>query len=336
MCASVQTPDSCRGFGGLRKHFAVNMPQLPTRLYTAHYNEHAAAPRRHRVGRVKRLSYEISGCVRSLNVTAPGKLLNILQAQAIGWHVDLYCVLETCHESEERNAGAQVEDFINRFHSLTGSSAFSNCTWWSRGQSILNSTTGKLKHEYRSEHPSYPYANRFPTTSVDHALSQFYKLRVLREMRSLKGPQYYDVVWRSRPDFISHGLNLSEFAFRDSHQYIVPRSCVYNPRAKRSLGQRLVSHTDIEAILPLRAAEHYSRMYDAIASLYKRKPSVFWPEFMLSKHMRLGGFSYQVAEKMILYRCSKFCFGPLTPCKRFPGSNCTLNATSSMFAGDDA
>ena len=287
-----------------------------------------------------RLSYEVSGCVRSLNTSMFGKLANIRRAKQLGWNVDVYCVLEACGPHEDARTEADsvatfVREVAEELHNDTD--AVVNCTYWPHGSAhSLVDGRGRLSAIHRAAYPSYPYKRRGPDAVITHALSAFHKLRALSAMRRHAG-RPYSLVWRNRPDFVSTGLEPPSRTrhrptWPDGGAYLVPKYCIGPMLSSDTVGLT-GSHTDIEAILTVPAAERYASLIEHIETMYTAGWP-FAPEQLLDEHMRSGGFRYAVAQHSALYRCSEFCFGSQAPCRLVPffrGRTCQLN-TSQLRA----
>ena len=157
-----------------------------------------------------RMAIELTGCLRSLNVSSVGKVHNVLQARTAGYAVDLFCALEACSDDEVRHARAGVVDAFSSKLSGDGGVEVANCTWWPHSAGVLDSH-GKLKPEHWALFPGYPYRKHHENIQVDNTLAQAHKLMVVGEMRrrfSHQKGQRYDLVWRQRPDYVSQGVDL--------------------------------------------------------------------------------------------------------------------------------
>lgn len=102
------------------------------------------------------MAIELTGCLRSLNVSSVGKVHNVLQARTAGYAVDLFCALEACSDDEVRHARAGVVDAFSSKLSGDGGVEVANCTWWPHSAGVLDSH-GKLKPEHWALFPGYPY-----------------------------------------------------------------------------------------------------------------------------------------------------------------------------------
>ena len=83
MLVTITLPLSCRGFGGGRARTASAMPHVDLETYIDH--------RRLHIRHGARLAFEMSGCIRSLNITMESKLAAVRLLRAAGWRVDLFC-----------------------------------------------------------------------------------------------------------------------------------------------------------------------------------------------------------------------------------------------------
>ena len=272
------------------------------------------------------MAIELSGCLRSLNLSSDGKRANIRAARAAGFAVDLFCVLEACNDAEVAAArGGAVDAFLEHVRDAVD---VVNCTWWSydASASVLDAR-GRLKATHRAAHAGYyPYQRHHPQTRVDNTIAQAHKLEMIGMMRRLSARRYH-VVWRQRPDYVSigaplvalHGELFGGGAAGGRLDYAVPQACVDH------------AHTDIEALMSEAAADHYSSLKDSIPGLYNASGRFFHgPEVLLDLHMRLGATmnagaarkpsyryrGYWVSRDWYLYRCNAECFGVASPCRR--------------------
>jgi hypothetical protein len=265
-----------------------------------------------------RLAFEMSGCIRSLNLTMESKLAAVRLLRAAGWRVDLFCALEACGDSLGRGAndaeGQLVDTFASRFRA-PGEPAVVDCRWWRHGQppSVLymNQT---LRAEYRAEHPAWPYPRHGKGLAVMNTLEQFHKFAVVREMRAAAEEKHghrYAYIWRNRPDFVS--LNLTNSLLSGPRGHAAESTTVVVPACSGG------AHTDIEALVPTAAgaAEHYASIFNATPALYRSGLPLSAEQFM-DVHMVRGGFRYEVAPGATLYRCATECFGATRPCRLMP------------------
>ena len=291
-----------------------------------------------------RLALEITGCLRALNVpdAVAAKVQNIRDAQAAGFAVDVFCVLEACSENELDGArNGAVSSFVRQMSiALEGVGEVANCSWWPHTAGVLNQN-GKLLSQYRPAFPGYPYRHH-PFMNVDNTIAQAHKLNLVGEIRrqfSMRMGRNYDLVWRQRPDWVTTGLIMGQL--RDSllhpHRMGIEPHSAHALRGDFAVPQVCISHaiTDIEAILTIEAADHYSALYREFSSLYNRSHSHFGgPELLMDLHMRTignrpNGFRYMMPDGWHLYRCSEGCFGKSTPCRRMvPATDSGMDACS--------
>lgn len=271
---------------------------------------------------------ELTGCMRTLNLSIAGKLANVHEARAAGFSVDLFCALEAC-SNEELSAARSglVDGFVAQ---LTGVVEHVNCSWWSHSAGVLDAS-GHLKHEYLAAHPQYPYRHHPKQMVVDNTLAQAHKLKIVAAMRRDSGRQY-DLVWRQRPDYVSTGIGLAA----------VRRALLVNASDRPSSSAETVltrevssmkarpqrtplfavpqlcfgdAHTDIEAILTPAAADHYGALFDSASALYRASAGSFGgPEVLLTQHM--APFAYLVRPRWAVFRCSLSCFDSTHPCRQ--------------------
>jgi hypothetical protein len=72
----------------------------------------------------------------------------------------------------------------------------------------------------------------------------------------------------------------------------------------------------MQAILSESAADHLSRLYQAMPELYSNAGRYFaGPEVLLHQHMRRERLTFRLLHEWHLYRCSLFCFGEPFPCR---------------------
>ena len=276
-----------------------------------------------------RLAIELSGCLRSLNLTTDARIHGIRHARSAGFAVDLFCVLEACNPMEEQDAQRNVDAFVAQISESLGSDGkVAHCMWYPAAQGVLQPGGNDLKRQYRP--PGYPFChhryNKAPNTiAYAHKLHQ---VSVLRQKFSETSGQRYDLVWRQRPDWVSSGLDMEllrkellpqsdQLAMsarnpRAKYAYVVPQSC--------SAG----AHTDAEAVLTTAAADHYDSLHENIPWLYRAMSGWFpGPEILIDAHMRVNprGFRYYVQQGWYMFRCSAECFQFTSkdpPCRREP------------------
>ena len=279
-----------------------------------------------------RVSFELAGCFRELQLALPGKLASIATTRSEGFEVDVFCALEACSATELVAARAGlVDDFVGHIRralsldmNLSSSSGSRStraplpplvqCEWWPHSNGVLDAT-GRLKREHvAAQQPGYPYPHHHPLMRVDHTIAQAHKLESVARLRRRSG-RAYALVWRSRPDYVSTGVSVSaahallaagRAGGSDSAlDYLVPSSCTSG------------AHTDIEALLSERAADHYSAQRHALPALYREAGEYFAaPEVVLGLHLRRGHLRYRVLPTWRLYRCSTPCFGEAQPCRQ--------------------
>ena len=329
--SSALAPDSCQGFGPPGNPRRRSAPALPVPAAALLSSEPAGA-----ASPPKRLAIELTGCVRSLALSMPHKLLAIAEAQNAGFAVDLYCVLHSCVVASDTTAVAHeleaVHNLSSQFRSQMGTRGGEvvNCSYSSYEEGSLTASAN-LRSPLTARHPDYPYARwrRVDTHNLDRTLAQAHKWQQVAAMRSRVG-RSYDLVWRQRPDYVSTGLNFRSVATRllaanSGEAYAVPSICVDG------------AHTDIEALLTSAAADHYDALFTWVPSLYTKSGSANvssrsstgnkWqgPEVLLDEHMRRGGFRYLYLHGSKLYRCSPFCFGTALPCRQLGGFKDDVN-----------
>jgi hypothetical protein len=264
--------------------------------------------------RRSRLAFEITGCLRTLNLSLRVKLDLLAAARtAVGFErIDLYCALEACDGESDEHSVRIVDALVSGVRAVEPCAAI-QCHWWPSAAGILlknqlasPNRTERLKPEYRADHPHYPYSNHNPETSVDHTLSMCFKLAIVGQLRN-RSRMRYDLVWRTRTDF--YVVNVSWPLLRTlvarhrpatlpppSHRAatLPPPSASQTPAPKYlpwfltpTVDERLQwfhQMTDVEAFLSEPAAARYDSWWWKIPSLYA-SGVVFHPETMLTALM---------------------------------------------------
>lgn len=311
--------DSCRGYGSKSVTATVARP-----LNLSTYATYERPGLKLQTPRFKyRMAYELSGCVRSLNISLAAKRENWRAARRFGYRIDLFCVLESCGPAaDDVIERRMVDNFIHAFRRASSANdEVVNCTLWPRGTGILDAA-GHLRSEYRMTHPDFPYFRRSGfgknPAFVGHVLANMYKHKVQSQLHRESG-RVYDVVWRTRPDFVSTGFESALRAMPTAHDvYFVTQHCFVASTPNKSHIEAH-GHTDIELLLTGSAALHHGQLFDETAKLYANGWS-FAPEVLLTQHMHEGRFKSQVLWNAELFRCSSHCFGLETPCRLFPPS----------------
>ena len=227
---------------------------------------------------IRRLAFELSGCLSHAALTLPSKIDNVRDAMAHGWKVDVFCALEACNAEQE----ASAQSFIGSLNAELGANVV-NCTWWPRGGGGLLHFNGTLRAEWLKFHARYPYDSHHIVGKMhsrsETTLSMLHKFNVLKRMRWRQPP--YDGVWRSRPDTVVKNVSWSlvnSVVRHDGRYYVVPTSAW-------ALGH----HTDMDAILSEQAADRWGDAFYYVMPLHSCGVS-FHPETLVHQNMAGGNF----------------------------------------------
>ena len=261
--------------------------------------------------RRSRLAFEITGCLRTLNVSLRVKLDLLAAARAAAGfeRIDLYCALEACDGESDEQSVRMVNALVSGVRAVEPCAAV-RCHWWPSAAGILlknqlasPNRTERLKPEYRADHPQYPYPNHNPETSVDHTLSMCFKLAIVGQLRN-RSRMRYDLVWRTRTDFYVVDVSWPLLRTLVARQ---PPSASQTPAPKYlpwfiiPTVHRYVSMTDVEAFLSEPAAARYDSWWWKIPSLYA-SGVVFHPETMLNALLHAGLARFH-DSKLKVIRC---------------------------------
>ena len=241
-----------------------------------------------------RLSYIITGCIRTLALTLVGRVAHVREAHAAGWRVDVYCVIEACtHEERTFAENGGFSRFVHNLSRALWADDFIQCDLWNGSITPAFDTPA-----FRAHHPKYPYTSHHPAFHQTHSWSMYHKFSLANTMMAMSG-RTYSLVWRTRTDVVSTGVHLHSHNL-GMYEYVVPP--VYN--FPTPWGGTL--HTDMEALLSPKAARHYSAVLDAVPFLYARGVSL-GAETLLSAHMAYGNFTPITEMRMNLYVCFLAC-----------------------------
>jgi len=250
----------------------------------------------------RRLAIELSGCIRTMVDVLPSKAEQLRAAVAEGWEVDAFCVLQACTEEEEATAEAS----ISLLRTLVPGHVVS-CTWWRSGEGAFfaNHT---LKPELARFHPRYPYQHsqtgihgdrldgETDDRKVRSVLEMYYKWAVIKRERRKSGRRYH-AVWRTRPDIATARVSWGVVSRAvDAGRYVVAGD-----------GWNCGHHSDIDAFLPVKAADAYDALFFDLDDIYPRllpellqKWEGFCAEFILHEAMLRKGFECEVDAAITL------------------------------------
>lgn len=260
------------------------------------------------------LALEITGHVHhaaDFVAASRGKVEVITQAAAEHWSIGVFCVLSTDSEMVLSQLAHAVSRFAEEVQPLATTV---NCTVDPLSASIYadDTTPRQLRPEHRVYHPEYPYPRRNNKLGpgraqwlgrVQNTLSMFDKLWRVSELRRSSSKRRYDVVWRSRSDATATVPLATMRSIAGSRtEYIVPSE----PFVAKGV------HTDMEAILPTRAADRYDAAWRTLAQLYAGG-FAFHPEAIVVENMRSGGFTYKTSDALHL-KCWQMA-SPKWPCQ---------------------
>jgi hypothetical protein len=251
-----------------------------------------------------RIAMEMTGCWQGMLTNSSAlssKVQNVEAAEAAGFEVHLYGVLEDCwipweFNETERDAMAATlrETFGERVKMIVP-----NAT-------ILDDV-GTLKPEVAAAHPGFPYNRDLDklaeiTGSVPPVqrvaelkqndptklLSMWYKWHVARKLR-LHSKITYQAVWRTRPDSI-----LSLYPWPD-----IKRLLTQNAFATPDVAWSFSSHTDMDNVFGIDAAEVADTLFTRLPWLYDLGVLV-QGESMLRANLQLLGMRCRLVTNMTI------------------------------------
>jgi len=234
-------------------------------------------------GKSLKLAVELTGCVRTLNSTDVRDSLRaqVKQLQSMGVQVDAFGVLQMCRGTGSDEGSAADKRNIAMILKSIFAGGIVKFDWTPESFS-LTGTEGKLKEEFRKDHPHYEvYEQRTPrgwkrNWHVNGTLSGYLKLKRAMQLRqSVK--VHYDVVWRQRTDVFTGDIPWSQILadIPQRTEWIIP-----------AFGfQRNNFATDTIAFMSPSAADHYDSLWGSVDSLVMEKGLTFIPEELLTKHM---------------------------------------------------
>ena len=300
--------------------------------------------------RRSRLAFEITGCLRTLNVSLRVKLDLLAAARAAAGfeRIDLYCALEACDGESDEQSVMIVDALVSGVRAVEPCAAV-RCHWWPSAAGILlknqiasPNRTERLKPEYRADHPQYPYPNHNPETSVDHTLSMCFKLAIVGQLRH-RSRMRYDLVWRTRTDFYVSNVSwplLRTLVARHRAATLPSPSASQTPAPKYlpwfiipTVHVRYYQMmTDVEAFLSEPAAARYDSWWWKIPLLYA-SGVVFHPEAMLNALMHAGLARFHDSQMKIYTLRSMRCFpaGRLTKGIHLATPTCRASLYASVW-----
>ena len=300
--------------------------------------------------RRSRLAFEITGCLRTLNVSLRVKLDLLAAARAAAGfeRIDLYCALEACDGESDEQSVRIVDALVSGVRAVEPCAAV-RCHWWPSAAGILlknqiasPNRTERLKPEYRADHPHYPYPKHKRETSVDHTLSMCFKLAIVGQLRH-RSRMRYDLVWRTRTDFYVSNVSwplLRTLVARHRAATLPSPSASQTPAPKYlpwfiipTVHVRYYQMmTDVEAFLSEPAAARYDSWWWKIPLLYA-SGVVFHPEAMLNALMHAGLARFHDSQMKIYTLRSMRCFpaGRLTKGIHLATPTCRASLYASVW-----
>jgi hypothetical protein len=229
------------------------------------------------------VAYQVSGCFRTLPQTIDAKMQQVKELKRHHFSVHSFFVLEGCNGENGTYMYDAIRTFPGPFYSRLINAR----------DSILNYSAPKK--EFHNEHPKYPYAKAalWSKVSVDKTLSMWHKMSLIHNLTTQTG-HHYDMVWRSRPDYLSHNItwNALHATLRRNASFLMGAQT-----------QFLVHNiTDVEMLMSADVSRVYNSMWHAVSNMTTH----FHPEHMLAQ--RLNDFKYKalILKDMSMTRIGKY------------------------------